>query len=224
MPPDATPTDAAGLDAPDTPETSPAASDAPSQAPAEDRPLGEAGEKALAIWKERAKKAEADAKRAAELEAELTKLREEQMTDHEKAIAQARREAAEQARAEALATVNERLFRSELKAATAGKLADPDLLADPDVAVKLLGFDEIPVTDSGDIDSEAISAAVASLLEAKPYLGAGSATLPSADQGARPSTKKRQLTRADLATMGPEEIDQARRDGLLDDLMAGKHR
>lgn len=203
MPPDDTP---AGPD--DTPDTSdaPGASDAPSQALSEDRPLGEAGEKALAIWKERAKKAEAEAKRAAELEAELAKLREAQMTEQEKAIEQARREAADAAKSEVLATVNARLFTSELKAATAATLipsAQADLLADPAVALKLLGFDEFPVTESGDIDGEAISQAVSSYVEARPYLAADGATPPSADQGPRtppqPKSLDEQIAEAEAA-------------------------
>lgn len=154
-----------------------------------DKPLGEAGEKALQAWKDRAKKAEADAKRANDLEAELAEIKRSQMDDHEKAIDDARREAAEQARAEALGSVNGRLFTAELKAATTGALlpaAAQDLLVDTTVALKLLGLDEIPVTATGDIDSEAISQAVATYVEARPHLAASATQTPgSVDQGAR---------------------------------------
>jgi hypothetical protein len=166
-------------DPPPTPDPAPPAAD--------DKPLGEAGEKALEAWKQRAKTAEAEAKRAKELEAELAALRESQMSDQEKALAEAKREAADAAKAEVLGTVNRRLFASEVKVA-AQKLADPDLLADPDVAVRLLGLGEIPVTDSGDIDAEAISAAVDAFLAGKPHLAAGATRPAPLNQGARPQS------------------------------------
>lgn len=145
--------------------------------PTDDAPLGPEGEKALTIWKERAKKAEADAKRATELEARLAEIEAANMTEHEKALDAARKEAADAARSEITSSVNRRLFAAEVRASVAGKLTDPALLADPDVAVRLLGFDEYPVTDTGDIDAEAISAAVTRLVEERPYLAA-SATPP----------------------------------------------
>lgn len=153
----------------------------------DDKPLGESGEKALAAFKERAKASEAKAKRADVLEAELTALRESQMSEQEKAIADARKEASESARSEVLNTVNRRLFAAELKAAITGQIADTDLLSDPDVALKLLKLGEIPVTDDGDIDTEAISASVALFIEDKPHL-AVSATrpgIPPLSQGPR---------------------------------------
>lgn len=190
----------------------------------DDQPLGPEGEKALQIWKQRARAAEREAKRARELEAELAKLREAQMTEQERAIENARREAAEAARTEVLRSVNERLFVAELRAATAGKLtpeAQRDLLVDPMVATKLLGFDEIPVTDTGDIDSEAISQAVASFVEARPYLAPSASRPGGADQGARPNTPS-QLTREDLKNMTPEQIVEAKAAGRLDHLLGGR--
>lgn len=112
------------------------------------------------------------------LEAELEKLRTDALPDNEKLI----KEAADAARAEALNEVNGRLFAATLRAETAGKLADPDLLADTEVAVRLLGLGEIPVTSTGDVDAEAISAAVASLLEAKPYLASATPAGPQKPQ------------------------------------------
>ncbi len=166
-------------------QSPPPADPPPAPAATDDAPLGEAGEKALQAWKDRAKKAEADAKRAESLQTELDALKAEKMTDHEKAIKEAADQAAAAARTEVLGSVNSRLFASELKAATAGKLTDPDLLADPTVALKLLGLDEIPVTATGDIDTEAISGAVAELIAAKPYLASATQTPGSADLGAR---------------------------------------
>ena len=109
------------------------------------------------------------------------------MSDQEKALEQARKEALEQGRNEALQTVNERLFKAEVKAASAGKIVDPDLLSDPLVAQRILGLDDIPVTSDGDIDSAAVTAAVDAMLEAKPHLAVSATRTPgSADQGARP--------------------------------------
>jgi len=168
--------------------TDPSTESEPDAQPADDKPLGESGEKALQAWKERAKKAEADAKRAAELEARLAEIEAASMSEHEKAINAARKEAAESARSEVLDHVQTKLFAAEVRAA-AHKLSDPDLIADPEVAVRLLGFDSIPVTDGGDIDAEAISAAVDRFIEAKPHLSASATQRPaSIDQGARTNT------------------------------------
>lgn len=162
----------------------------------DDAPLRPEGEKALEAFKERARLAEAEVKRLALVEAEFNTLRSEQMSEHDRALEAARLEADAAARADVNATVTERLFKAELRAAVRAdipaadgktvRLADPSLLDDPEVARRLLGLDEIPVTSTGDIDAEAISAAVAALAVSKPSLTA-SATPPagSADQGAR---------------------------------------
>lgn len=205
-------TDPAPQDPPqDPPPNDPPADppDPPTPPPADDdAPLGPEGEKALEAWKQRAKAAERDAKRAGDLEAELTQLREEQMGEHERAIEQARREAREEAEAELTDQTTRRLFGAELKVAASGdiditddegkthtvRLADPSLLADTEVALRLLDLDEIPVTNTGDIDSEAISQAVTTLVTAKPYLAASATPQPgSADQGARTAPPKKGL-------------------------------
>lgn len=190
--------------------------------PAADPPLGPEGEKALQAWKDRAKAAEADAKRTKALEDELAALRAEQMTEQEKAIAAARQEAADGAKAEVLGTVNAKLFAAELKAAAKSdiatadgkhvRLTDPSLLADSEVALRLLGLGEIPVTESGDIDTEAISTAVAALVAAKPYLAA-SATPPAgaADQGARTPPALKDLDAQIAEAEGKGDWDTTRR-------------
>lgn len=160
----------------------------------DDPPLGEKGEKALAAWKQRAKNAEAEAKRAKRLEEELQKLREQNMSEQERAIEEAKREGRE----EASAATNERLFRAELKAAVvAANLTEQalnDLLSDPTVSLRLLGMDEIPVTGSGDIDGEAISQAVSDYVDARPYLtGSARPTGGAADQGPRKSPRTKTL-------------------------------
>lgn len=148
-----------------------------------DTPLGPKGEKALEAFKERARRAEAE---AAQLKADLAKAHEATLPEQERAIAEARREAAEAAKAEVRGEILRDRFADKLAVATTGKLADPELLADPDVALKLLGLAEIPTTDTGVVDAGAISAAVARLIEAKPYLAADATSTPGPiDQGAR---------------------------------------
>jgi hypothetical protein len=154
----------------------------PSSFQPDDEALRPEGKKALDAWKARAKAAEdalAEAQRA-------------QLSDHERALVDARREAGEAATAAANEANVSRLFRAELRAASATKLNDQaikDLLVDSTAAMRLLGLDEVPVTDSGDLDSEAISQAVASYVEARPFLAASATLGPGGiDQGARQTT------------------------------------
>jgi hypothetical protein len=151
----------------------------------DDEPLGAAGTKALEAMKKRAREAEAKARLADKLAAENQALREAAMSEQERAVEQARREAEERVRAELTVATNERLFASELRAAVVGKISDADLFADPLVAQRLLGLEAIPVTEAGDIDTEAISVAVESFLDAKPHLRASAKRPPSTDQGHR---------------------------------------
>lgn len=189
--------------------------------------LGDAGKKALVQEREARKAAEREAKEAArkadraeELEAELEQLREQQMSEQEKAIEKARKEAADEARNDVLSSVHRKLFTAEVRAAAASKVADPDLLSDPDVAMRLLEFDEVPVDAQGDVDTEAISAALDGLVERKPYLAVGDRQqVPGADQGARGGNGKAQLTREQLKNMTPEQLMEAEKDGRMDKLL-----
>lgn len=111
-------------------------------------------------------------------ERDAGKLRDATATDAEKAVAAAR----DEGRAEALKEVSSRLVETEVRAAAAGKLADP---AD---AVRLLDLGEF-VADDGAIDRTAIGEAIAELVKAKPYLGtagAGANGHARAPQGTRP--------------------------------------
>lgn len=139
-----------------------------------DKPLGPAGEKALAAWKERAKAAEA----------KVSEFEQANLTEQERAVAEA--EARGKAEGQALAQAAE--FRAELRVAAADKLnkqAATDLSSDAALAMKQLGFDEVPVTATGDIDAEAISAAIDAYVEARPYLAGDATPPPSIDQGSR---------------------------------------
>jgi hypothetical protein len=158
------------------------AGDPPAPVVTDDEALRPEGKKALDAWKARAKAAEdalAEAQRA-------------QLSDHERALVDARREAGEAATAAANEANVSRLFRAELRAASATKLneqAIKDLLVDSTAAMRLLGLDEVPVTSDGDLDSEAISQAVASYVEARPFLAASATLGPGGiDQGARQTT------------------------------------
>ncbi|WP_045746396.1 hypothetical protein [Actinoplanes rectilineatus] len=83
--------------------------------------------------------------------------------DHQQADAdKIRREAA----TEATAAANRRIVRAEVKAAAAGKFADP---AD---AIAFLDLDEFEVDDEGEVDADAITAALTELLTKKPHLAA----------------------------------------------------
>lgn len=181
-----------------------------------DETLGEGGKKALDAERkarrdaEKAAKAAAD--RQAEMEAELAQLREGAMSDQEKALEQARQEAAEAARTEVLTEVRGKRLTTEIKAAAAGKFADPE------DAAAFLATDDLDPDDP-----DAISAAVDELLERKPHLKAGATQATGdIDQGARESDGIKQLTRDDLSLMSHEQIAAAREAGQLDNLLAGK--
>ncbi|GAA3854214.1 hypothetical protein GCM10023084_05510 [Streptomyces lacrimifluminis] len=120
---------------------------------------------------------------------------------------------------DALAKANARILRAEVKAAAAGKLADP---AD---AFKFLDLDQFEVDDDGNVDSDEVADAIDELIKSKPYLAAATAKRfqGTGDGGAaRKASRPKQLSKQDLKTMTPEAIDQARIDGRLDDLMGGK--
>ena len=157
-----------------TTPTADEATEEPAAAPAEDDGLGDAGKKALAAERATAKAAE---KRAKAAEAELERVRLENASAEEKAIAAARAEG----RTEALATANVRLVRAEVKAAAGG------VLQDPEDAVRLLDLSEFGVDDDGEVDTKAITAAVRRLAESKPYLAVGAKPTALPGGGATPS-------------------------------------
>lgn len=158
----------------DTPTPDEAPAEEPTDAPAEDDGLGDAGKKALAAERAAAKAAE---KRAKAAEAELEKLRLASASAEEKALAAAKAEG----RNEALAVSNARLLRAEVKAAAAG------VLQDPDDAVRLLDLDEFEVGEDGEVNAKALRAAVQRLAESKPYLAVGAKPTALPGGGATPS-------------------------------------
>lgn len=143
----------------------------------EDKPLGPAGEKALAAEKEKRKKTAAELREA---KAELERLR----NGDDKAAA-----AAAEAEKAAIKKANARILRSEVKAAAAGKLADPT------DALRLLDLDQFEVGDDGEVDEAEIADAIAGLLKSKPYLAANGRPRfqGDVDQGARKKVKPASL-------------------------------
>lgn len=131
-------------------------------------------------------------------------------TEDEKAIDDARREAA----AEATAKANKRLIAAEFRSAAAKRVKDPR------IAAKLVDLEGIEVDDDGEVDADGINAALDALLEEYPDL-APSRFEGSADQGGKGkdvAQPAKQLTRDDLKTMSPDAIIQAEKDGRLDRL------
>lgn len=161
--------DDAGADSGDEGKDDDAGSD--SDKGKDDPKLGAAGERALREERSARTKAEREAKAAKK---ELDELKAASATDAEKAIAKAK----EEGKAEALKAANARVLRSEIKAAAAGKLADPN------DAVRLLDSDEF-TNDDGDVDDKKLKAAIDTLLKDKPYLAGKSRANGDAGGGPR---------------------------------------
>lgn len=168
--------------------------------------LGDPGKKAL----DRMKAERNEAKKAArERDAEIAELKRQieakDKTPEENELEAARAEARE----ETLSKANERVLRSEVKSAAAGKLRNP---AD---ALKLLDLKDFDVNEDGDVDTDQIQDAISDLLEEKPYLAAQGSN-GSFDSGRGKQPRKKKLTKADLAGMSPNEIAKAYDEGRVE--------
>lgn len=194
-----------------TEETS-ATEAATSTTDAETTSLGDAGKKALDAMKAERKAArESAAAEKARADALQAKL------DGREAEFTAAQEA-QRVKNEALDAANQRILKSEVKAAAKG------VLADPQDAYKFLDLDSFEVDSDGNVDESVIASALAELVAQKPYLAAqgGRKFQGTADGGARnDAAKVTQLSRADLARMSPEQIEDARTSGRLNDLLNG---
>jgi hypothetical protein len=175
--------------------------------------LGDAGKKALDAMKAERKAARDEAAAAkAERDALQAKL------DGREAEFKAEQAKRETERA-ALEKANDRIRKSEVKAAAKG------VLADPQDAYKFLDLESFEVDDDGNVDEDAIAKALDDLVKSKPYLAAqgGRKFQGSADGGARnDATKVAQLTQADMARMTPEQIAEAHDKGQFDDLTGAR--
>jgi membrane protein involved in colicin uptake len=168
--------------------------------------LGDAGKKALDSMKSKWQK-ERDARKV--LEAKLTAA--DNKDDQTQDPAELRKQAQAEARAEVL---KERaLDKVEAKAAR--------LFADPEDARALLATRVDDFVDDGQVDVDAINEALTDLLSKKPHLAAATAKRfqGGADGGARKGSQVSQLTEQDLTRMTPQQIDKARLDGRLNDLL-----
>lgn len=174
--------------------------------------LGDAGKKALDAMKAE-RKAASDRAKAAEAErdallAQIAGKEAEYAAEQEK----------QRVKDEALAAANRRIASAELRAAAKGKLADPS-----DAAL-FINVDEIDVNDDGEVDTDALNTAIDDLLSRKPHLAATARRFNGdGDGGARPGDPgKKQLTDADLDSMTPAQINQARKNGQLERLLGRK--
>lgn len=186
----------------------------------DDAPLGPKGEKALAAEKQKRRDAQRQLREWKALglsAADIKKLLDERDDKGDKPDADRIRQ---EARAEAQAELLEGRVLDKIEAKAARLFADPDDAA----ALLMKGRDADEFLDDGKIDVEAIQDALDELLEKKPYLAAqGSRRFQgSADGGTRKESRTKQLTRDDLKRMSPQEIEKARKDGKLDDLLSGK--
>lgn len=180
--------------------------------------LGDAGKKALDSMKAKWQK-ERDARKAlADQVTKLTAGKGKDDTDRPDPD-----EIRKQARAEANAEVlrDRALDKVETKAAK--------LFADPEDARALLASRVDEFVDDGKVDTDAINEALTDLLSKKPHLAAATARRfqGSADGGARNGkSKPSQLSRDDVTRLAKQgkhaEIEKARVDGRLDDILSGQ--
>jgi len=208
----------------ETPEVDPAAVDDPEAVEAAEETddpegaeaLGDPGKKALDTMKGKLK-AEREKRRALEAAlAERDKPADGVQPDQDALVRQAEQTA--------MVRVNERIVRAEVRAAAAGKLADP---AD---AYRFLDLSQFEVDDDGNVDADEVSDAIEDLIKSKPYLAAqgGTPTKPrfqgTADSGARKgNARPTQLTEADVKRLSAAgnhaEIVKAQNEGRLDDYL-----
>jgi hypothetical protein len=178
--------------------------------------LGDAGKKALDSMKAERNAARKEAREARRALEELQAKAGKPTEDPDKPDLDAIRAEAEKA---ALTKANERVLRSEVKAAATGRLADP---AD---AYKFLDLTQFEVDSDGAVDADEIADAIDDLVKSKPYLAAqgGKRFQGSADGGTRKEAAgPTQLTRADMARMSPEQIAEADEKGQFDEALGRK--
>lgn len=156
---------------------------------------------ALAAERRAREVAEAESRRIA---SEHDRLRQASMTEQEKLVETARREAT----TAATKSFEKRMFAAEVRVAVAGRVVDPSFFSDPEVALHLFGLSEVP-TKNGDIDKEAIKTAVDAFLRDRPWFAAGAGAVSpapqfgNADGGTRPS-----VAEPDLSKMSYEDYQK----------------
>lgn len=166
--------------------------------------LGDKGKRALASMKGKWKS-----------EREKRKQLEDQLAQKDGADeAETVRRKAEQ---DATVKANERILKTEIRAAAKGRLADPK------DALTFLDLSTFEVGEDGEIDTDEIEDAITDLLKDKPYLAAATAKRfqGTGDGGAaRKASRPKQLSKQDLKTMTPDQIVAAQDAGQLDDYLS----
>lgn len=120
-----------------------------------------------------------------------------------------------------IAGLQKQVLQANVTAAATGKLINPS------DALKLIDFSDLTADDQGGYDQQAIGEKIDALVAAHPYLAQGGNNAGLAGiippSGVRDGNHQAgQLTRDDLKNMTPKQIDEARRKGRLDDLLAGR--
>jgi hypothetical protein len=198
----------------DNPQDDPADDDPADEDPDDDPDpegtddLGDKGKQALDRMKAKLK-AERDRRKAVETERDQLKAGK----GGDDKDADRIRSEAEQA---ATAKANARIVRSEVRAAAAGKLADPrDALA-------FIDLTQFEVDEDGQVDEDEVEEAITQLLKDKPHLAAATAKRfqGTGDGGARKgSGGVKQLGKNDIKGMTAEQIEAARLKGQLRDYL-----
>jgi hypothetical protein len=170
--------------------------------------LGDKGKQALDRMKAKLK-TERERRKAAEGERDQLKSGGAGDKDADQIRAEADRAATNRA--------NQRIVRSEVRAAAAGKLANPkDALA-------FLDLTQFEVDEDGQADEDDIAEAIDNLLKERPYLAAAGKPQRfqgTGDGGARKgSGGVKQLGKKDLEGMSAEQIEAARQKGQLRDYL-----
>lgn len=159
-----------------------------------------------------------------DLEAKLKAAREkaDRVDDLEKQVADWEQRGKEFDSAQAtIAGLQKRVLQANVTAAATGKLINPS------DALKLIDFSDLTADDQGGYDQQAIGEKIDALVTAHPYLAQGGNNAGLAGiippSGVRDGDHQMgQLTRDDLKNMTPKQIDEARRKGRLNDLLAGR--
>jgi len=172
--------------------------------------LGDPGKKALDAMKAERNAAKAEAARVA---SELAALRAQVEGKEAEFQADQERRALEAA---ALEKANERIKKAEIRAAAAGKLNDP---AD---ALRYLDISEFEVGVDGEVDTAAVTAAIEGLVKNKPYLAAQGGSAPFETPSAHRKENAGQVSKAELERMTPDQINAARAEGRLNNLLGIK--
>lgn len=205
MPDEATTTEPAVEQDTTTPETGVQSTDADSPADGAEQ-LGDAGKQAIDRMKAERNEARREAKARQDEIDRLTAAANGREAEYA---------AEKKAREDADSRFRERVLKAEIKAAATGKLNDP---AD---AMRYLDLAEFEVNEDGDVDADAISQAIDSLVASKTYLAVqdGRRFTGTPDAGTRKESGPAQLSAADLKGMTPDQIVEAQEKGQLNDLL-----